>query len=235
MIHDFLASNNTENRELWDNVLNQTIPSDTIVLQFLMGKLDLDYLSGNYQTDEKESCITTLVNSLLSTPISRIRELLSSEPFTNRVSADNIPQFSNFATAVIYLPELLLLSRTQLTYREMGYSLFSETKGDVAAEKYGQNHGSLARQLGLAAIQKKDHKNVYCPTPLTAKYCQLEQTQKMELLQRLCFRIPIIQIAVVSETPTDAVDECLQKNLAKSTYTRRKSNVLEVLAFALGE
>lgn len=232
MINDFLTS---DARKQWDNVLNQTMPSDAIVLQFLIGKLDLDYLSTNYSTDEKEKCITTLVSSLLSTSISRIRELLASEPFTNEVSAANIPQFSNFATAVIYLPELLLISSTQLTYREMGYSLFSETKSDGAAEKYGQNHGSLARQLGLASIKKVEHKNIYCPTPLTAKYCQLEQGPKMELLQRLCFRIPIIQIAAVSETPTDAIDECLQKTLAKSTYMRRKSNVLEVLAFALGE
>lgn len=232
MVNDFLA---TENRKLWDNVLSQLTPSDTIVLQFLVGKLDLDYLSANYQTDEKEKCIATLMDSLLSTPVSRIRSLLSSEPFANEVFAANIPQFSNFATAVIYLPELLLSSHTQLTYREMGYLLFSETKSDGAAEKYGQNHGNLAMQLGLASITKIDHKNVYCPTPLTAKYCQLEQDKKMELLQRLCFRIPIIQIAAISETPTDAIDECLQKTLAKSTYIRRKSNVLEVLAFALGE
>ena len=232
MINDFLTS---DNRKRWDSVLSQTMPSETIVLQFLSGKLDLDYLAANYQTNEKEDCIATLVNALLSTPVSRIRELLSSELFTNEVSAANSPQFSNFATAVIYLPELLLVSRTQLTYREMGYSLFSETKSDGAAEKYGQNHGSLARQLGLASIEKVDQKNTYCPSPLTATYCELEQNQKMELLQRLCFRIPIIQIAAVSEIPTDVIDECLQKTLAKSTYMRRRSNVLEVLAFALGE
>lgn len=117
----------------------------------------------------------------------------------------------------------------------MGYSLFSETKSDGAAEKYGQNHGNLAMQLGLAATAKMERKTVYCPTPLTAKYCQLDQTKKMELLQRLCFRIPIIQIAVTSETPIITIDECLQKILAKSTFMRRRSNVLEVLAFALGE
>ena len=76
---------------------------------------------------------------------------------------------------------------------------------------------------------------MYIPTPLTAQYCKLEQDKKMELLQRLCFRIPIIQIAAKSETPVDIIEEYLQKTLAKSTYIRRRSNVLEVLAFALGE
>ncbi len=232
MTNNFLAR---ENKIRWNNVLSQAIPSDTIVIQFLIGELDLDDISVNYQKEEKEKCITTLVNVLLGTPVSRIRELLSAEQFTAEVSASNIPQFSNFATAVIYLPELLLISHTPLTYREMGYLLFSETKSDGSAEKYGQNHGSLARQLGLASIEKKDHKSIYCPTPLTAKYCQLEQSEKMELLQRLCFRIPIIQMAAVSETPTDTIDECLKKTLAKTTYLRRRSNVLEVLAFALGE
>lgn len=224
-----------DNKELWDNILGEKMTSDTIVMQFLLGNLDLDYLSANYQRNEKEKCITTLVNSLLNTPISRIISLFSSEPLINEVSAANIPQFSNFATAAIYLPELLLNSQARLTNREMGYSLFSETKSDGAAEKYGQNHGGLAMQLGLASITKIDRKNVYCPTPLTAMYCQLEQAEKMDLLQRLCFRIPIVQIAAISESPDDVVDELLQKKLAKSTYTRRKPNVFEVLAFAFGE
>lgn len=224
-----------ETRELWDNVLSQKMPSEAVVLQFLVGKLDLDYLSAHYQADEQEKCISTLMNYLLNTSIKRIRELLSSVPLTIEVSAANVPQFSNFATAVIYLPELLLISQTQLTYREMGYSLYSETKTDGSAEKYGQNHGSLAIQLGLATNKKIGNKSVFFPTPLTAKYCRLEHANKMELLQRLCYRIPVIQKGAISETPVDIVDECLRKTLAESTYKRRKPNVLEVLAFALGE
>lgn len=220
---------------LWDNVLSQITPSETIVLQFFAGSLDLDYLSANYKANEQEKCVTILIGSLMGTSIKRIRELLSSVPLKKDVTAANVPQFSNFATAVIYLPELLLISKTQLTYREMGYSLFSETKSDSAAEKYGQNHGSLAMQLGLATITKKGNKSLLCPTPLTAKYCQLAQPEKMELLQRLCYKIPVIQKAAISETPTDVINEYLQKTLAKSTYIRRKPNVLEVLAFALGE
>lgn len=232
MISDLLA---VETKMLWDSILSQQTPSDTIVQQFLVGKLDLDFLSANYKPAEKEMCIITLIDALINTPISKIRLLLLSEKITTEVSATNIPQFSNFASAVIYLPELLLVSYVPLTYRELGYSLFSETKSDGAAEKYGQNHGNLAMQLGLASIAKIGSRKGFCSTPLTAQYCQLEQTKKMELLQRLCFRIPIIQIAARSEIPIDTIDECLQKALAKSTYMRRKANVLEVLAFALGE
>ena len=232
MINNFLA---VEQKELWDNVLSQSTPSDTIVLQFLVGKLDLDFLSANYQSDAQEKIITVLTNSLLSTSITTIRSLLRVAPSTNEATAANIPQFSNFATAAIYLPELLLGSRKPLTNRELGYSLFSETKTDGAAEKYGQNHANFAMQLGLAALATVDRKKVYCPTPLTGKYCQLEQDKKIELLQRLCFRIPIIQIAIKHCSATDAIDECMQKALAQTTYLRRRSNVLEVLAFALGE
>lgn len=224
-----------DKKMLWDDVLLQTMPRDSIVLQFLIGKLDLDYLSENYTKGETEKCIAALIEALLGTSIPRVKSLLSTVHLSSEVSAANIPQFSNFATAVIYLPELLLASQTQLTHIEMGYSLFSASKSDGAAEKYGQNHGNLAMQLGLASVTKKGRKTAYGPTPLTMQYCQLEQAEKMELLQRLCYRVPIIQVAAVSETPTHIVDEYLQKNLAKTTYRRRKSNVLEVLAFALGE
>ena len=232
MINNFLAC---EQKELWDNVHSQATPSDTIALQFLIGKLDLDFLSANYQSDAQEKIITSLIDSLLSTSITRIISLLKAASSTNEATAANIPQFSNFATAAIYLPELLLSSDEPLTNRELGYALFSETKSDGAAEKYGQNHANLAMQLGLAALTKVDRKKVYCPTPLTAKYCQLDQSEKMELLQRLCFRIPIIQVAVKCCASDDAIDECMKKTLAESTYLRRRSNVLEVLAFALGE
>lgn len=232
MIDDLLA---VEKKKLWDNALSQRVPTDSIVLQFLTGKLDLDFLSANYETAEKEKCIVALIDVLINTPISKIKSLLLSEEITTEVSATNIPQFSNFASAVIYLPELLLASHVPLTYRELGYSLFYETKSDGAAEKYGQNHGNLAMQLGLASIVKKGNRKGFCATPLTVQYCQLEQSKKMELLQRLCFRIPIIQIAARSETPVYTIDEFLQKTLAKSTYMRRKANVLEVLAFSFGE
>lgn len=232
MIDDLLA---VEKKMLWDNILSQRAPSDIIVLQFLVGKLDLDFLSANYKPAEKEMCIVALIDVLINTPISKIISLLLSEGIATEVSATNIPQFSNFASAVIYLPELLLISHVPLTYRELGYSLFSETKSDGAAEKYGQNHGNLAMQLGLASSTKIGNRKGFCSTPLTVQYCQLEQSKKMELLQRLCFRIPIIQIAARSATPVDTIDECLQKTLAKSTYMRRKANVLEVLAFSFGE
>ena len=188
MGNNFLAEGNQKS---WDNILNQTAPSDAIVLQFLSGQLDLDYLSANYKPDEQKNCISTLIESLLGTSIPALRKLLSSNEITSEISAANIPQFSNFATAAIYLPELLLNTRNQLTYREMGYALFSETKSDGAADKYGQNHGSLAIQLGLATTIKICRKSVFCATPLTAEYCKLDHSSKMELLQRLCFRIPI--------------------------------------------
>lgn len=232
MGNNFLAESKQES---WDNVLNQTATSDTIVLQFLVGQLDLDYLSASYKPEEQEKCISTLISSLLGTSISALRDLLSSNKIAHEISAANIPQFSNFATAAIYLPELLLNSHTQLTYREMGYALFSETKSDGAADKYGQNHGSLAVQLGLATTIKACRKSAFCATPLTAEYCKLEHSSKMELLQRLCFRIPIIRVASISDAPAKLIDEYLLKALAKSTYIRRKSNVLEVMAFALGE
>lgn len=232
MSDSFLA---IEKQALWNSVLSPDIQYDVLVVQFLTNKLDLDYLSANYSDIDKEHCISIIIDALLATPIPKVKELLASIPFDRKISADNIPEFSNFATAAVYLPEILLSADLPLTNRELGYSLFSETKNDIAAEKYGQTHGNLSWQLGLASIVRNNHKKFFCATPLTQKFCQLDQSKKIELLQRLCFRIPIIHAASVSDYPTDTVDINLKTVLAKSTFIRRRSNVLEVLAFALGE
>lgn len=218
----------------WRSVLCGKSSAEDITFDYLTGKLTLNFLA------EKDEAIiykgmNVLINALVAIPISRIRKLLAVGYAVPCITASNIPQFSNFASVAVYLPTLLASAKEPITYCDLGYALYSDTKNDGAAIKYGQNHGNLALQLDLAQITKKEHKRAFEATILTSAYCKLEQCEKMNLLQRLCFRIPIIQVAAISENPTATVEGLLTKFLAESTRNRRRSNVLEVLAFALGE
>lgn len=227
-----------EQKNLWRFVLKEKVSPDAMILNYLTGKLilkDLVEESENQQQKIIDEGITILISALTNTPIPRIIELLTSVPVEPSISASNIPQFSNFASAAMYLPTLLIDAQTPITYCEMGHALYSETKSDLAAEKYGQNHGNLAVQMDLAQLTKKGQKKAFEPTILTPKYCQLKQEEKIEVLQRLCFKIPIIQVASISKDPIAKIDECLGKALAESTRDRRRANVNEILAFALGK
>lgn len=218
----------------WRSVLCGASSPEDIAFDYLTGKLALNCL-----TEKNEESIykgvNILINTLVTIPIFRIKELLTVGYAVPCITASNIPQFSNFASIAVYLPTLLVSTKEPITYCDLGYALYSDTKNDGAAIKYGQNHGNLAVQLDLAQLTKKERKKAFKATILTSTYCKLEQCEKMELLQRLCFRIPIIQAAAISENPTATVEGLLAKTLAESTRNRRRSNVLEVLAFALGE
>lgn len=218
----------------WRSVLCGESSAEDIAFDYLAGKLALNRLAGK---DKEMACkgIDALINALVNTPIFRIRQRLAVGYTVPCITASNIPQFSNFASVAVYLPTLLVSAKEPITYCELGYALYSDTKNDGAAIKYGQNHGNLAVQLDLAQFVKKENKKAFKATILTSKYCKLEQCEKMELLQRLCFKIPIVQAATISENPIATVEDLLAKVLAKSTRDRRRANVLEVLAFALGE
>lgn len=218
----------------WCSVLCGESSAEDIAFDYLAGNLALNHLAGK---DKEMACkgIDALINALVNTPIFRIRQRLSVGYTVPCITASNIPQFSNFASVAVYLPTLLVSAKEPITYCELGYALYSDTKNDGAAIKYGQNHGNLAVQLDLAQLVKKENKKAFKATILTSKYCILEQCEKMELLQRLCFKIPIVQAATISENPIATVEDLLAKVLAESTRDRRRANVLEVLAFALGE
>lgn len=221
-------------KDRWRSVLCGKSSAEDITFDYLTGKLALNYLTGKDETIIYKG-INILINALVTIPISRIRKLLASGHTVPCITASNIPQFSNFASVAVYLPTLLASAKEPITYCDLGYALYSDTKNDGAAIKYGQNHGNLAQQLDLAQITKKECKKAFEATLLTSAYCKLEHYEKMDLLQRLCFRIPIIQAAAISENPTATVEGLLAKALAESTCNRRRPNVLEVLAFTLDE
>lgn len=227
----------SEQMALWKRLINNEMSNDEIVIDYLVNELQFQFLIEHGIVGDitrQQELVARIVNALLSTSTTRIRELLRSKNLVNGVSPANVPQFSNFASAAVYVPELLC-DNDWISYKELGHLLFSESKSDGAATKYGENHGKIAVAFDLAYIKKNGSTRGFSPTLLTKYYCNLEQNEKMELLTRLCYRIPIIQMAVISDDPHKEVDYVLPKVLAESTYQRRRPNVFEILALAIDE
>lgn len=220
----------------WTVILNGSKSDDEIVTDYLTGKIDFQTLTkcdNDFSENQKNEAVEIVIESLNHKPIDRIQELLKSKECIEKIVPANIPQFSNFASATIYVPELLVNSDEPYSYQQLGYSLFGDAKSDAAATKYGENHGKMAVLLDLATIEKGDHGKEFKPTVLAYHYCQMEQNEKMDLLTRLCYRIPIIQISALNDDPEKTAEQHMQRVLSYSTFLRRRSNTLEVLAFAL--
>lgn len=223
-------------QEKWDRIFDNSVDEETITLEYLTDQIKFNFLVEHNEAFSNEyvkRAVSIVVTSLMTTSVEHIGKMLKACAYLKRIEKSNIPQFSNFATAVICVPEVLLEVSAPVTCKELGYLLYSESKSDLAAEKFGENHGKLAAFLDLAAIKKEDGHKKFFSSALTAPFCHMEQREKMELLTRLCYRIPFVQHAVISENPEEATIVFLQEVLAPTTYKRRISNAQEVLAFAL--
>lgn len=222
--------------EKWSSIIEKKSDYLSIAIDFLTGQIRTEFLVEHKDTffgGNIQEAIETLIHSLEKITIGQLCYALKHCTNLKPVDKSNIPQYSNFATAVICVPEILVKSSEPLSYKALGSELSPESKSDYAIEKYGENHGKLAVALGLAEIKKIAGCNKFYPSALTSPFCHMTQSDKMALLTRLCYRIPFVQQAVVTETPEQKVVESLQKVLAPSTYSRRIANAQEILAFAL--
>lgn len=147
-----------DTKQSWEKVISGNMDTNTIAVKYLTGQLSIPYLTEHkeeFSQDLINKSIVTLINSLQELHIPELRRLLKDSDTLLEVSSSNIPQFSNFASAAIYLPEVLIHSKEALSYRELGYALFLDSKSDGAANKYGENHGNFACLIDLAYKTRK--------------------------------------------------------------------------------
>ena len=147
------------------------------------------------------------------------------------VSKDNIPQYSDLMDSFYEVNKILVESEKLMTFEEMGYYLgtghTNMNDGQVAQKKYGENHAKLATLLDLACISKNGNQSHIYSSLLGYKFYQLSNTEKKELIKRLCLRIPIVQ-SVFKARSVNQINEEI-KILSASTQNRRRSNVISVI------
>ncbi len=204
-----------------------------IVQAFLKNKLKPDAVENNTQLlDLGIDYASVVLNAFLHVPLYRFPQLLVDIPCRDSLIAADIPQFSNLETAMYYIPKLLIENES-LTYRELGMRIYP-CKSIGAAAKYGENHAKLTVGLGLAKTTKKSGQIYIIKTDLTGLFCELPQSDKSDVLQKLCFRLPIVQEAARKKEWRIALKENLSF-LTDSMVQRRMHCCVELISFALGE
>lgn len=226
MIHDV---------DYWRRFHAGDIPAQKAILDFLCKRQSVQVLEGsNVLPDQQRVICCMLLDALLHMSLESLPKLLHQAGCLECVSAANVPQFSNFASALIYLPKVLDDCKSTMTYQEVGYAIHQDCASDSAAKKYGENHAKLAMSCGLAVAAEKEGQAGVKISLLGSAYCEYDAENQLELIARLCYRIPIIQRAVISQDRHAAIEEGLQ-TLSESTRKRRRHNAYELLDYALNE
>lgn len=202
-----------------------------IVQSFLSGNLKRETTLHNKK--ERELIAQKILSALLNTPLSSFRGILQSIPCSDNLTTADIPQFSNMETAMYYIPKLLVERNDSFSYRELGM-LIHPCKSICAAAKYGENQAKLTISLALAQSTTKSGFAAISKSDLTEQFCQLSQNNKSDVLQKLCYRIPIVQAVVNCDDWMSSLDKKLSF-LSDSMIKRRKHCCVDLICFALGE
>ena len=193
---------------------------ETMVMKYLCGKAAC----------HDESAAKELCDALLELKLEEIPALFLKHKALCEVTSGSIPQLSDLAVALYRVPKVLLEAGAPLSYEELGKQIYpSQSSG--AQGKYGEGHGKLAVALDLASCTKQNGHWVFGTTIMGKYFCGLKQEEKDQLLQRLCYRVPIIQHMAISSDPRMEMETCFAI-LSESTRNRRRRNVLDLYDFA---
>ena len=217
---------------VWKDLLTNPSRRNELLLKYLTKEIDLQCLSySNSECDiDPYEAASTLVKVLLETPLIAFKNALASAQERENVTAENIPQYSDLAAAMYYVPLVLNNAPSPMTYEELGKKLLQGEKNSVANKKYGENHSKMAALLDLAVISKDSSSATVSISVLGKVFCSLAEPEKDDLLTKLCYRIPIIQNAILSKDSQASLQQDMLC-LANSTRSRRLSNVKDLLSF----
>ena len=226
----------SKNNNCWVDLLDDHDRHKELIEKYLSKQIDLQCLT--YSNAEcgkvNDEIVKKFVKVMLQTPIEDFAEIVKRISNREKVAPDNIPQFSDLAIAMYYVPEVLKNATSSLEYAEIGAKLLSNEKNDVANKKYGENHSKLAALLDLAVVSKESSSAIVSLSILGKTFCELTNEEKDDLLSKLCYRIPIIQNAICADDVENSLIEDM-KCLAPATKTRRLSNVRALLEFAMSK
>ena len=223
----------SKNNNCWKKLLNDDNRREELLEKYLSKQIDLQCLS--YQNaecnEDRDEIINKFLKILLQTPKQDFEKIVKRISNKEKVAPDNIPQFSDLAIAMYYVPEVLKNAESPMEYAEIGAKLLSNEKNDIANKKYGENHSKLAALLDLAVVSKESSSAIVSLSNLGNAFCKLSNEEKDDLLSKLCYRIPIVQNAICAENIEDSLLDDM-KCLASTTKTRRLSNVRALVEFA---
>lgn len=130
----------------------------------------------------------------------------------------NIPQFGKIET-ILNVPSYFVSNgNCCVDYPQLGFFLKPDVTATLVANtKFGENHGKAASILGITNCI---HKRIV-PSALTYTFASLEHDKKEEIIKRLLFRIPVVQIILFSAKSGKVNGYDSMSQLKESTKHRR--------------
>lgn len=206
----------------------EVMSDESLIKHYYAHELGL-LCSSTYSDSSKEKgvgqgyrLLSLLANTSLDSILSRLQR--GFVPF--EIASKNIPQFSKLDECFKKVPFLLVnCGIAGVTFKNLGYMLRQDRRSSVADQKYGENHGKLAAELGFCCLDGKKH---LFPTILGYCFSKLDEEVQEKLIAPIVLYIPLIQNCFLSGNIEEQLEVSLSI-LSPSTQKRRLPNVRKLI------
>ncbi len=149
---------------------------------------ELDVSDSGIARDAKQ-----IFDSLNRIPIDELLELVDHHTLATSAPVGECPQFGKLET-LADVPRHIL-ENGSCSYAQLGILLKGHSNDAYDANrKFGEYYGKTASFLGLISLDTEDENNEFTSSALTTAFCNTDYSTRIELIQRLSFRVGCIQI-----------------------------------------
>ena len=206
------------------NALTDQDKAKEVIRLFYSHTIDLTSISNGMSLDVlTDAQVCEILIKLLSATSSRqLIDLLSEDFSPFKIEKADICQFSNFDDCYYRVIDLAIRSGIEgISWDKMGFLLRVKPRTKVADQKYGENHGKTAVQMGLCQMDNRHH---FWPTALGIYCNRLNKDIREELKSKFCLYIPIIQNYFAGGMDEEMLQSYFSI-LTESTQKRRRPNI----------
>ena len=217
----------SDGRVAWAPIIAGVEPPIKVVSKYLYGQLDFRDLAlyGQKASSYEEFATKILIDSFRHTTINELIELVRENP-KETLTKSNFIWFYNLDDCIF--SDLTLLQKTPLSNEEIGLlSPHCTRKSKSNTQRFGQAHSSMLEALGL--VYHIDKKNILSPL---GNYClKLTLGERMEIMTKLFFRLPVIRYIYQSDNPgIEVLAPYARTVVTESTWVRRSSSINSLIS-----
>lgn len=216
----------SDGRVTWAPIIAGVDSPSKVVSKFLFGQLNLQDLSlyGQKAPLYEERAVKIIIDSFRKTSFQEIIETVRANPKEKLTKTDFV-WFYDLDDC--FNLDLFILQKTPLSNEELGMMTpRCVCKSKSNTQRFGQTHSSLLESMGL--VYHFNKKNSL--TPLGQQCLKLSLGERIEILTKLLFRLPVIRYVYHSENPNiEELAPYAKTIVTESTWNRRSSSIASLI------
>lgn len=215
--------------DFWNSVIGDNSKEETVLRMYYSRHLNIECFDQKLKLCAISSLEVAriIISIMLKRSCQEILNIISYEWEPYPIDKKDICQYSDFDESYYNVVKLSIKSGIEgITWDRLGFLLQQKPASKIARQKYGENHGKVAIEMGLMTF---DNNHNFWVTTFGMVFNELSEIEKENLKPKLCLMIPIIQNYFMLGQKQEVMDSYFSI-LSESTQKRRRPNIRKLLS-----